>query len=72
MEAYVPPESLWRLVEENVAPGERQEIRDALGDSLVEQSLELRTEVRYRVITIQVLHLCKLGYGRLPKKMHVP
>ncbi|XP_022107655.1 coiled-coil domain-containing protein 24-like [Acanthaster planci] len=45
MEAYTPPDSLWRLVEENVAPGERQEIRDVLGNSMVEQSLELHTEV---------------------------
>ncbi|XP_071799899.1 uncharacterized protein [Asterias amurensis] len=45
MEAYTPPEALWRLVEENVAPGEQQEIRDILGNSMVEQSLELRNEV---------------------------
>ncbi|XP_038049620.1 coiled-coil domain-containing protein 24-like [Patiria miniata] len=45
MEAYAPPDCLWRLVEENVAPGERQEIRDVLGNSMVDQSLELHTEV---------------------------
>ena len=48
MEAYTPPEALWRLVEENVAPGEQQEIRDILGNSMVEQSLELRNEVKCR------------------------
>ncbi|XP_077981052.1 coiled-coil domain-containing protein 24-like [Glandiceps talaboti] len=45
LEAYEPPPSLWKLVEENVVREEREEIREILGESLVEQSLELHTEV---------------------------
>ncbi|XP_072046071.1 coiled-coil domain-containing protein 24-like [Amphiura filiformis] len=44
-DAYEPPQSLWKLVEENVSPGEREEIRDILGMSLVEESLDLQSEV---------------------------
>ncbi|XP_071836718.1 coiled-coil domain-containing protein 24-like [Apostichopus japonicus] len=43
--AYEPPESLWRLVEENVSLEEKEEVREILGDSLVDQSLELHAEV---------------------------
>ncbi|XP_070563795.1 coiled-coil domain-containing protein 24-like [Ptychodera flava] len=45
LQAFEPPPSLWKLVQENVAQEERGEIREILGDSLVEQSLELHTEV---------------------------
>ena len=48
-EAYEPPQSLWKLVEENVSAGEREEIRDILGMTLVEQSLELQSEVKERL-----------------------
>ena len=43
--AYEPPISLWSLVEKNVNPHEREEVKNMLGASLVEQSLELRDEV---------------------------
>lgn len=43
--AYEPPESLWKLVEENVTVEETSEIREILGDSLVDQSLELHAEI---------------------------
>uniref|UniRef100_A0A2C9KX05 Coiled-coil domain-containing protein 24 n=1 Tax=Biomphalaria glabrata TaxID=6526 RepID=A0A2C9KX05_BIOGL len=45
MEAYVKPPSLWHLVEEIVQPNEHAEIREMLGVSLVEQSLELHQEI---------------------------
>nr|XP_006825597.1 PREDICTED: coiled-coil domain-containing protein 24-like [Saccoglossus kowalevskii] len=45
LQAYQPPPSLWKLVEENVSPEEREEIQEILGDSLIEQSLELHSEV---------------------------
>ncbi|XP_071511316.1 coiled-coil domain-containing protein 24-like [Diadema antillarum] len=43
--AYEKPLSLWKLVEEVVSTEERPDIRDILGISLVEQSLELHEEV---------------------------
>ncbi len=42
---YEPPISLWSLVENHVAAHEREEIKNMLGASLVEQSLELHQEV---------------------------
>ncbi|KAK6180038.1 hypothetical protein SNE40_012259 [Patella caerulea] len=45
MVAYNPPSSLWRLIEEHISPHETQEIRSMLGESLIEQSLELHQEV---------------------------
>ncbi|KAH9514169.1 Coiled-coil domain-containing protein 24 [Bulinus truncatus] len=45
MEAYSKPPSLWHLVEEIVPPHEHGEIREMLGYSLVEQSLELHHEI---------------------------
>ena len=43
--AYEPPISLWSLVEKHVHPHEREEVKNMLGASLVEQSLELHDEV---------------------------
>lgn len=43
--AYEPPVSLWKLVEQYTPEYERQEIKVVLGESLVEQSLELHEEV---------------------------
>lgn len=44
-EAYCPPLSLWHLVEQHVPFHEQDEIKNMLGDSLVELSLELHDEV---------------------------
>ena len=43
--AYSQPLSLWELVEENVAISEQDEIKNMLGDALVDTSLELHQEV---------------------------
>ena len=49
-EQYVPyelPASLWDLIQKHVHPSEQPVVKKLLGESLVEQSLELRDEVRY-------------------------
>ncbi|RUS82618.1 hypothetical protein EGW08_009611 [Elysia chlorotica] len=43
--AYTPPLSLWKLVEQHVELHEQDELKDMLGCSLVEQSLELHAEI---------------------------
>lgn len=43
--AYEPPVSLWSIVEQHIPIHEHEEIKGMLGESLVDQSLELRTEV---------------------------
>ncbi|ELT98140.1 hypothetical protein CAPTEDRAFT_207807 [Capitella teleta] len=42
---YEPPISLWQLVENHVSQNEWQEVKQILGESLVDQSLELHTEI---------------------------
>lgn len=42
---YEPPVSLWGLVEKHVPSNEWQEVKRILGESLVDQSLELHEEV---------------------------
>ena len=46
LQAYEPPLSLWKLVEQYVPYHEREEIKNMLGESIVDQSLELHEEVR--------------------------
>ena len=46
LNAYEVPVSLWSLVENTVSEHERDEIKNMLGESLVEQSIELHQEVR--------------------------
>ncbi|KAI8510538.1 Coiled-coil domain-containing protein 24 [Branchiostoma belcheri] len=80
LEAYEPPMSLWRTVEEHVPAGELEEVKGILGTTLVEQSLELHTEVRtlleiwqdYRDDTEQLIRRGSgggsgLGSGLLPE-----
>ena len=45
LQAYEPPLSLWKLVEQHVPYHEREEIKNMLGESIVDQSLELHDEV---------------------------
>jgi len=42
---YVPPVFLWSLVEAQTASHEVETVKDLLGGSLVEQSIELHQEV---------------------------
>ena len=44
--SYQPPPSLWQLIESSTSINELPEVKHLLGDSLVEQSLELHQEVR--------------------------
>ncbi|XP_078602708.1 coiled-coil domain-containing protein 24-like isoform X2 [Branchiostoma floridae x Branchiostoma japonicum] len=46
LEAYEPPTSLWRTVEEHVPAGELEEVKGILGTTLVEQCMDLHAEVR--------------------------
>lgn len=45
LQAYEPPLSLWNLVEQHVSPYEQTEIKNMLGESLVDQTLELHGEI---------------------------
>ena len=45
LQAYEPPLSLWKLVEQHVPDHELGEIKNMLGESIVDQSLELHDEV---------------------------
>ncbi|XP_064625222.1 coiled-coil domain-containing protein 24-like [Lineus longissimus] len=45
MFVYEPPLSLWALVDQYVPDNERDEVKNMLGESLVDQSLELHLEV---------------------------
>lgn len=45
LQAYQPPISLWKLVKQFVPEHEREEIKSMLGESLIDQSLELHDEV---------------------------
>ena len=47
LQAYEPPLSLWSLVEQHISPYEQMEIKNMLGESLVDQSIELHAEVSF-------------------------
>jgi len=42
---YRPPLSLWRLVEQHVAVHELGEIKNMLGEDIIEETLELHMEI---------------------------
>ncbi|XP_060075904.1 coiled-coil domain-containing protein 24-like [Ylistrum balloti] len=45
LQGYNPPISLWQLVEQHVPKHEQDEIKNLLGESMVDQSLELHQEI---------------------------
>ncbi|KAK3089836.1 hypothetical protein FSP39_006949 [Pinctada imbricata] len=45
LSGYEPPISLWQIVEQHVPKHEHEEIKNMLGQSLVDQSLELHNEI---------------------------
>jgi len=58
LQAYQPPISLWKLVEQYVPVHEREEVKSMLGESLIDQSMELHEEVT----NIQTFYLeCIVG-----------
>ncbi|KAK2186366.1 hypothetical protein NP493_203g03005 [Ridgeia piscesae] len=70
VQPYKPPTSIWSLVETYVPEHERVEVKNVLGESLVDQSLELHEEVNtlygiWREFRADVLH--KPLYHRLPE-----
>lgn len=50
LQAYRPPISLWEIVKQHVPVHEREEIKNMLGESLIDQSMELHDEVRLDLI----------------------
>ena len=45
LEAFEIRPSLWRLIEDLVVESERLEIKEALGEDLVDETLDLQNEV---------------------------
>jgi len=45
LQGYTPPISLWKLVEQHVDDHETDEIKSVLGADLVDETLELHTEL---------------------------
>jgi hypothetical protein len=46
-EVYQPSISVWKLIQANVPEFEQDEMKSLLGESLIEQSLDLHEEVLY-------------------------
>ena len=64
LEAFESRTSLWRLIEEFVPESERLEIKEALGEDLVDETLDLQNEVSrfFQSCTVK-LKLCTYFYN---------
>ena len=60
LEAFESRTSLWRLIEEFVPESERLEIKEALGEDLVDETLDLQNEVRSYFQSCTVKLICTL------------
>ncbi|XP_077306866.1 coiled-coil domain-containing protein 24 [Lithobates pipiens] len=61
-----PPPSLWRMVEDQVPPGERAEMRRILGETAVDLNLDLHAEVEV------LLELCREIRSSSPSSLQRP
>ena len=52
LEAFESRPSLWRLIEELVPESERLEIKEALGEDLVDETLDLQNEVSFLILRL--------------------
>ncbi|XP_052256460.1 uncharacterized protein LOC127861822 [Dreissena polymorpha] len=72
LQAYQPPISLWQLVQQYTPQHEREEIKNMMGESLIDQSIELHEEIDtlleiwrdYRAETTNVKPVSKLAEPR--------
>ena len=55
LEAFENRASLWRLIEELVPDSERLEVKEALGEDLVDETLDLQNEVGGKM-SFKVVH----------------
>lgn len=69
LQAYEPPLSLWKLVEQHVPYHEREEIKSILGESVVDQSLELHEEIN---ILLEIWRDYREETSRVQKKPRLP
>ena len=63
LEAFEPRTSLWKLIEQSVPGGELSEIKEVLGEDLVDETLDLQNEVSQVVLSL-FLSLCFYCYDR--------
>ena len=55
LEGFESRPSLWRLIEEIVPESERLEIKEALGEDLVDETLDLQNEVSFVILILSLL-----------------